>query len=315
MSITRGNFEKDMMGRFDFSLIPSNDGDGPYGWVSQYAHQETREAARAWIAGMKRGQQLQPQPEKDQSAAVKALHDLAFSIRYTPQGLPALHALRQADVVLAAYANQPAPVASGVQDEVADIPASFVEYVAREIPPGTVISNPEWWTPRLWRAACAGLPTQKPSVPIVTDEMVSRFLGWKLPKEFHSDGGVKRDDAYLAAFPMHWPTGTNLLHAGQAREMLQYVLSALPVDKIIRDTDFSIHTFRKAGGFVASPDVGVRILHVPTGLTAERSDAHSQHKNRSDAMAYLRSRLIEQGWKDPAYEPNPHNYIIKDASD
>jgi hypothetical protein len=68
----------------------------------------------------------------------------------------------------------------------------------------------------------------------VTDEMVSRFLAWELPKDFQPDGGVtferkvrtidggKRDRAELGAG--WWPVGTNLLTAKQARQMLERVL-------------------------------------------------------------------------------------------
>jgi hypothetical protein len=55
----------------------------------------------------------------------------------------------------------------------------------------------------------------------ITDEMVSRFLGWRLPDDFMPDGGVT-----FKPLPHGWPTGTNLLHAGQARAMLEHVLAA-----------------------------------------------------------------------------------------
>lgn len=50
--------------------------------------------------------------------------------------------------------------------------------------------------------------------------MVDRFLGWRLPKDFAPDGGISfKESAW-------WPTGTNLLHAGQAKEMFEYVTAA-----------------------------------------------------------------------------------------
>ena len=53
--------------------------------------------------------------------------------------------------------------------------------------------------------------------------MVDRFLGWKLPKDFAPDGGISfKESAW-------WPSGTNLLHAGQAKEMLEYVVGGAPV--------------------------------------------------------------------------------------
>lgn len=65
----------------------------------------------------------------------------------------------------------------------------------------------------------------KPVVPDITDEMVNRFLAWRLPRDFAPDGGVQftppRPDQDPA---VHWPSGTNLLNALQAKAMLQHVL-------------------------------------------------------------------------------------------
>ena len=67
----------------------------------------------------------------------------------------------------------------------------------------------------------------------VTDEMVSRFLCWKLPEDFYPDNGIsfKRESDYdhpEFGRTKYEPTGTNLLHAGQARAMLEYVLGEKP---------------------------------------------------------------------------------------
>lgn len=59
--------------------------------------------------------------------------------------------------------------------------------------------------------------------PEVTDEMVGRFLGWKLPKEFHPDAGISFSPPSI---PEWWPTGTNLFHAAQAKEMLLHAVGA-----------------------------------------------------------------------------------------
>jgi len=56
-----------------------------------------------------------------------------------------------------------------------------------------------------------------------TDEMVSRFLGWRLPDDFSPDCGITFKPP---GHPNGWPVGTNLLTAPQAREMLEYVLQA-----------------------------------------------------------------------------------------
>lgn len=60
------------------------------------------------------------------------------------------------------------------------------------------------------------------------NEMVNRFLCWKLPKDFGPDAGIR-----FAPGPLqtpdgpYWPTGTNLLHAGQAQAMFEHCLPAV----------------------------------------------------------------------------------------
>lgn len=62
---------------------------------------------------------------------------------------------------------------------------------------------------------------------LTTDEMVnvmaSRFLSWKLPKDFHPDGGIKFDHKY-SHDSISYPTGTNLFHYEQAKEMLKFII-------------------------------------------------------------------------------------------
>ena len=55
--------------------------------------------------------------------------------------------------------------------------------------------------------------------------MVNRFLGWKLPQDFAPDAGISFDKSYVDKWGM--PTGTNLLHAGQAKEMFEYCLKEM----------------------------------------------------------------------------------------
>lgn len=69
--------------------------------------------------------------------------------------------------------------------------------------------------------------------PSVPDDMVERavnsFLSWKLPKDFHPDGGIvfipTKGRGYDSPY---WPCGTNLLNAQQTRDMLRYVLAVAP---------------------------------------------------------------------------------------
>jgi hypothetical protein len=67
-----------------------------------------------------------------------------------------------------------------------------------------------------------------PSVPDdMIEQAVTRFLSWKLPKDFHPDGGMVFIPTKGRGYDsLHWPCGTNLLNAQQARDMLRYVLAA-----------------------------------------------------------------------------------------
>lgn len=62
--------------------------------------------------------------------------------------------------------------------------------------------------------------------------MRDRFLGWRLPEDFHPDGGIKFDaDGAKKLNPnnhRYEPQGTNLFHAGQAEDMIRYMLEGLP---------------------------------------------------------------------------------------
>lgn len=59
------------------------------------------------------------------------------------------------------------------------------------------------------------------------DAMVSRFLGWRLPKDFAPDCGIsfdgRKDDEWNKN--KTWPIGTNVLNADQARDLFVHLLS------------------------------------------------------------------------------------------
>ena len=82
--------------------------------------------------------------------------------------------------------------------------------------------------------AYMGEPAQPaPSVPDdMIEQAVTRFLSWKLPKDFHPDGGVVFIPTKGRGYDSpHWPCGTNLLNAQQALDMLRHVLAAAPEAK------------------------------------------------------------------------------------
>ena len=67
------------------------------------------------------------------------------------------------------------------------------------------------------------VPIVAVEAPNVTNEMVSRFLSWKLPNDFYPDCHISF--ARELADKGTWPTGTNLLHCGQVKQMLAHVLA------------------------------------------------------------------------------------------
>jgi hypothetical protein len=76
-----------------------------------------------------------------------------------------------------------------------------------------------------------------PLPPKLTEDqikrMVSRFLGWKLPKHFRPDAGIsfKAEFNENTPWPMkHEPTGTNLFDATQADAMVRYMVEGMPAN-------------------------------------------------------------------------------------
>ncbi len=67
-----------------------------------------------------------------------------------------------------------------------------------------------------------------PKTDAIITAAVDKFLCWKLPQNFQPDSFIsfdgKKHDTW-GGYPNSWPTGTNLLDAGQARAMFEHCLN------------------------------------------------------------------------------------------
>lgn len=73
------------------------------------------------------------------------------------------------------------------------------------------------------------------SKPAMTDaqvkHMVDRFLSWKLPENFNPDNGISFSPIAGEGGPHPFkrePSGTNLLDAKQATEMVRHMIEGIP---------------------------------------------------------------------------------------
>lgn len=89
-------------------------------------------------------------------------------------------------------------------------------------------------------------------------------------------------------------------------------------EKVNMDKNIRWETFRspgKGGQHVNTTDSGVRLIHIPTGITVTSTAERSQFLNKKDALTKLQARLAEENQRAQAKQSNAawqqHTQIVR----
>lgn len=137
----------------------------------------------------------------------------------------------------------------------------------------------------------------------VTDEMVSRFLGWRLPDDFLPDCGVSFKPL---GHPNGWPTGTNLFTADQARAMLEHVLAGCKTDTAVakpRTLNFAHYEAFDAAGRKVQKEIDAfkaaisESVAAPTAPSSDTAGAKTvPHEPTKEMLEAGREQLNRMGF-------------------